>query len=144
MTTLDDATVCQKVENALLNLSQASESIEIAVYWVPDMFEDHRTVGPALADVAFGKCQNVKMDISIRHEGAVFILAEGVVDHQPAEKTMLFGDLDSNLPLDLERIHVRERNHDVDPPGELLWNAIPDPDVLTTSPEPPAGAFGLF
>lgn len=57
MPALDNAAVGKQVEGALLNLSQAPEAIEIAMYGMPYVLEDDRAIRAALADVTVGECQ---------------------------------------------------------------------------------------
>ena len=103
-----DATVSQKIEGALLDLSQAPETVPVTMYWVPDMLKDNRAVGSALANITVGECQQMEVDIAIRHECAILIMSERMPDHQSPEESVSLGDLDGNLTLDLERVHVRE------------------------------------
>jgi hypothetical protein len=132
MPTLDDATVRQKVENALLDLEDASKSVEIVLDWMGDVLEYHAIVGPALVDVPGDECEDVKVDVAIRHELAVIILAERMVDHQPAHQTMLFGYLESEFSLTLKSQVKRrqERDYTMDPASAILGNASLDSDIF--------------
>lgn len=57
---------------------------------------------------------------------------------------MSLGDLDGNLPQDIERVHVRERDHTMNTSGVLFGDTPIDANVLTASPESPAGDLRLF
>jgi hypothetical protein len=111
---------------------------------MPDVLEDDRAIRTTLADVSIGECEDVEVDVAIWNESAVLILAKRMVDHQPAQESMLLGDVQSDFPLDLEWIHVRERDHTMNAPGVSLRNTPLDSDVLTASPESPTVIFRLF